>query len=873
VLLLAAIAGWTAGCGPAGEASGPAVYPALTRTSAPPRIELARPPVSPMPPTNALLSVIQTELFPATLWRSAAERVTVFGRMPATGLGGPAFLAYSSPTGIASLKPGSVIEGATLRENWLLAGFAGAEGWTNWDSPWAVFLQRRPKTVRLDTNGVELEFAGPAGHFSLMPLYGSYKPPLRGREVLGPLGLKEKKLPSWEWGIVVARDPLVRLRYWAGATRWFPVYAEDSIRVDRGRDTVAFRQRFEGIDVPDEWGTRPIRLAPVSPTLGLALGAGQKFPVQFSKIPRDFELPTPYGPFFAVPDADAYEMTFSVLRYVNETEAPALPVPAGAPEVVGQALDRLRESARGKFPSADRYDHDHGGMGNFCWAIQGDQWYAKALPYYDATTRSNAVASLGRYFRDEVLVADRFKEREYPAGSGRRYLILEGPGIGSWGVLGDAGKFAANLLQSVWAYAHYTGDHALVRERWPLIRRLFTLPAQTRWVGFGRDEIAELGDKAPSAAAFARLAYLAGDLESYEYGCAVFARELVHHYVQQRGAARWFRENQPWHSDEALDEEIYLTNLWGDLAGWQLDGPAYPAQTGERQFDNRWVRFQDLDVARFYREHLLADVRTEFARLDARWEAKRAYTDDSHILPSRVRLHSFLLQESATNLARIATPDRFRGPPSGVIASSLAMVRARARAAVGTADSRRAGGGVGGGVDPGSGGPESVPRAGGGFREDQRAGLAADPLVGMEDPDRGGVEFRRGARWGCGATGGRDGGAPQLEFGAGGLPRCGTGPGGAIGCGALTYVCSVCMRVCVKRTTLMFEEGLLEGVRREARRRGCDLSEVVNELLREGLHRKRAAPTRRPALPAFAMGRPRANLADRDALEDLMGLP
>lgn len=81
------------------------------------------------------------------------------------------------------------------------------------------------------------------------------------------------------------------------------------------------------------------------------------------------------------------------------------------------------------------------------------------------------------------------------------------------------------------------------------------------------------------------------------------------------------------------------------------------------------------------------------------------------------------------------------------------------------------------------------------------------------------------------------------------------------------------MRGCVKRTTLVFEEGILEGVRREARRRGCDLSEVVNELLREGLHRKRAAPTRRPALPGFAMGRPRAHLADRDALEDLMGLP
>lgn len=664
-----------AGCGPRSGEAGSASYPPLVGSNPPASVASARAPRSPAPAPEALLSVIQTELSPATLWHARSERVTLFAGMPATGLGAPAFLAYSSPTGIASLKPGGDTEGANVRENWLLAGFAGAEGWTNWDSPCAVFLQRRPRSVSLGTNGLELTFTGPAGYFALMPIYGSYKPPLAGHEVLGKLGLKEKKLLTWEWGTVVARDPLTRVRYWAGATRWFPYFVEDQIRVDRGTDTVDIRQRFEGLDVPDEWGTRPIRLAPVSPPLGLALTAGQRFPVNFSKAPFDFELATPYGPYFAVPDADAYEMSFPVLKYLNETEAPALPVPTNGPPVVAAALERLRATARAKFAAPDRFEPDHGGLGNFCWSIQGDQWYAKALPYYDPATRSNAVASLGRYFRDVVLVPERFVEREFPAGSGRRYLILEGPGIGSWGKLGDAGKFSANLLQTVWAYAHFTGDHALVRERWPLIRRLFTTAAQIRWVGFGRDELAELGDMAPPAAAFARLAYLAGDLDAYDYGCAVFARELVLHFVQQRGA-RWFREQQPWHSMEVLDEEVYLTNLWGDLAGWQIDGPNFPARTGERQFQNRWVRFQDLDLARFYRDHLLRDMRTEMARLDQRWDPKRAFTDDSHILPSRVRLHSFLLQDSPTNLVTIATPDQFAGPASGVIASSLAVVRA-----------------------------------------------------------------------------------------------------------------------------------------------------------------------------------------------------
>jgi hypothetical protein len=77
------------------------------------------------------------------------------------------------------------------------------------------------------------------------------------------------------------------------------------------------------------------------------------------------------------------------------------------------------------------------------------------------------------------------------------------------------------------------------------------------------------------------------------------------------------------------------------------------------------------------------------------------------------------------------------------------------------------------------------------------------------------------------------------------------------------------MLVCMKRTTLVLEEGLLEGIKREARRRDCDMSDVVNELIRNGLHAK-PPPQSPPGLPSFAMGRPKVNLADRDTLEDVM---
>ena len=175
--------------------------------------------------------------------------------------------------------------------------------------------------------------------------------------------------------------------------------------------------------------------------------------------------------------------------------------------------------------------------------------------------------------------------------------------------------------------------------------------------------------------AMARMAYHVGDLDTYNYACYMAAREFVHHYIKQLGSD-YFRKNQPWHSMEPMDEEVYLTNLWGDVAGWQIDGPHYPAKTGERQYNNRWVRFKDPDVGRFYRDYLFLDVKNELDRLGKRWEPKRRFHNDSHIMPSLVQLRSLLLDESPAELSAIATPEQFTGPPSGVIASCLAVIRA-----------------------------------------------------------------------------------------------------------------------------------------------------------------------------------------------------
>lgn len=75
---------------------------------------------------------------------------------------------------------------------------------------------------------------------------------------------------------------------------------------------------------------------------------------------------------------------------------------------------------------------------------------------------------------------------------------------------------------------------------------------------------------------------------------------------------------------------------------------------------------------------------------------------------------------------------------------------------------------------------------------------------------------------------------------------------------------------CMVRTTLILEESCLEGARELARKQGKTLSQVANELLVEGLERRKRKRRTDFRLPSFSMGRSRVNLGDRNALEALM---
>jgi hypothetical protein len=73
------------------------------------------------------------------------------------------------------------------------------------------------------------------------------------------------------------------------------------------------------------------------------------------------------------------------------------------------------------------------------------------------------------------------------------------------------------------------------------------------------------------------------------------------------------------------------------------------------------------------------------------------------------------------------------------------------------------------------------------------------------------------------------------------------------------------------RTTLILDDVQMERLKDLARAQRRTMTELVKEFIAEGLASRTAGhPVRKLNLPAFSLGRPKVNLADREALEAIM---
>jgi hypothetical protein len=71
------------------------------------------------------------------------------------------------------------------------------------------------------------------------------------------------------------------------------------------------------------------------------------------------------------------------------------------------------------------------------------------------------------------------------------------------------------------------------------------------------------------------------------------------------------------------------------------------------------------------------------------------------------------------------------------------------------------------------------------------------------------------------------------------------------------------------KATLIIPDPVLRDLKRQAAKRGTTMSELATELLRKGLA-ARPKPSRLAPLPSFKMGRLLVDVADRDALYDVL---
>jgi len=610
--------------------------------------------------------VIETDLSPARLIHNQTDEITFFNDLSRWGLAGPSHFAFASQSGIKIVKGRKTVSPPAMSEAWVLAWFSGTDGWTNWDVPWLIMLQNKPESITNGAEGLTFNFADKCGYVAAMPLYGYYKPPVRGKDMLKKAGLPSKNIRTWQWSEKLGQDVIERCRFWTAATRYFPTYVHETFSVDTTKDRLTLKEDFDWITIEDAWGTTPVKFAVLPPTLGIAW-LYKTFPMTVSGQVYDPWYFTSYGPYLGLRNTDSYTIDLNVLQYLHETEAQQSPDMSN-PHVAA-AVEKLNRAMDAKFPKSDgSYTWDHG-KGNFVWASLSDCWYPKVLNYMDPQTRSNALKSLRNYFDQGYLQPERYHlDKGYP----HPYYVAYGPGCwdGKY-VKTDSGKLATARLYTMWCYGHYTGDWDLLQDRWDIVRWSHSTEQTMTWKTVGRGSIAELGDEAPPSMALARIAYRLGKTDTYLYGAYMFARELVHHYVKQVGGD-YFRRNQPYHSMEIIPELVFPTNIWGDTAGWQLDGPNFPEKTGERQYTNRYVRFHSQDVARFHRDTLAEWIEPE---LDFYEQIKWLYKpgqDTAHIRPSLLRLKSFLENAEPQELCQTASPDQWQGHAAGCGTAALA---------------------------------------------------------------------------------------------------------------------------------------------------------------------------------------------------------
>ncbi len=206
------------------------------------------------------------------------------------------FREIGAPRLLLSEKSGKLVDGGKLitdfEKNYLVVSFRNAAGWNEFDIPYLIVFEKRPRQVELTANGVKIVFAqGNSGIVQIMPLYGV------------KLQAQDK----------FSADLQQRARFWSQALLAMPEKVTRTVKIDYVNNNMLVRDSFARKIIKDDWNTTPLCWTPVPPSLMLASSSGLQTAI--SHPVTDLDYAGLNGPFYAVKNSDSY--TFAILNAVN----------------------------------------------------------------------------------------------------------------------------------------------------------------------------------------------------------------------------------------------------------------------------------------------------------------------------------------------------------------------------------------------------------------------------------------------------------------------------------------------------------------------------------------------------------------------------
>jgi hypothetical protein len=255
-------------------------------------------------PQNKYMNFRISAINPAWMAETNCQKLRVFDSINFFGIGLPKYLVYESNGKVKIVRANDGINGKDMSANWILTWFNGAKNWNEFDSPYLLVLEKRPKTVKTFGNAaLFISSHKSVGKVQGMPLYGvSLLPPLQ----------------TAKWRSGIPQNVITRCRLWSRILASPPLKIHRTASVNYAKDRLTVQDKVSYSNWQDSWATQGIRIVPVNTILPLAVSSGN-LKIAVNHPVTDLHMPTLQGPLVAAENTDTLTIAFNeLLHYIRE---------------------------------------------------------------------------------------------------------------------------------------------------------------------------------------------------------------------------------------------------------------------------------------------------------------------------------------------------------------------------------------------------------------------------------------------------------------------------------------------------------------------------------------------------------------------------